>query len=364
MTIHGKLLGVLLAGGFAAAPCAGAAQPARISDAAFSSALSGGLDKSAFSGGAYIQPAAYTSESGTPVETAIHRSMPSVFKVTSQGSTGSGFVLYDSGIAVTNAHVLPNVAKGGEVTLTTADGEDYKGVLLVKGSVSKRDLAFIQLQPRRDGKPWKAFRLKKSGRVAVGSQVMAMGHPRGLEFSVSRGIISGLDRLLPNLTFLQTDAAINPGNSGGPLVSEDGELVGMNTQILTHEPGGGSEGLGFAIIADDIELAWRQFKKTGNLDAPWIGLMVAPDFSVYSMPAGSPAGKAGIQTGDIIAGLEGGPCRSVSEFMNRLNKSAPGETVRILVMRGEETLEIPVTLEAEPAPVQPRSKRIRPFTDR
>jgi len=274
---------------------------------------------------------AVLAETESKVEKATRKTMPSVALVKVPGGVGSGFIIMPSGILVTNAHVVAPVDVGDEVKIVLGDDNEQTGILLVKGDAEKKDIAFIQLPPAKKG--WPALTLKPRAQVSLGSEVLAMGHPMGLPFTVSRGIISGLNRdgLNNDLTFLQTDASINPGNSGGPLVALDGTVVGMNTLIISKS--GSSGGLGFAIVADDIIRAWKQFTKIRNLDSPWLGIMADPKMEVQQLIKGSPAKKAGIELGDVIRAFEGKPVKNMDDLLRQMHAHMPGDTVKITIER-------------------------------
>jgi putative serine protease PepD len=331
-------------------PCAGAAQAVPSSDEAFSQSLQSFRAQ---------QPAEYPviirhAQVKFSKERVIQQAMPSVVQIVTPagpgGGMGSGFIMLPSGIVATNAHVVENVQAGGSVAVVTPDGESRQGILLAKGTPMKKDIAFIQLPPVKRG--WKALPLQPSANIVLGTEVMAMGYPLGLPFSVSRGIVSGLDRKNDYVTLLQTDAAVNPGNSGGPLMTLNGTVVAMDTEILSRS--GGSEGMALGIIAEDIIQAWKQYLKIKNLDAPWLGVSINPKLTVLQMYPGSPAKKAGLELDDIITGIGAAPVDSVEEFLHRLHAFMPGETVTFSILRGKTRREIPVVLESEQA-VEPQT---------
>ena len=161
-------------------------------------------------------------------------------------SIGSGFILDDSGLVVTNLHVVRN-AKNVQVIL--ADGTKVPGV--IRGSDEWTDIAVIQMKNAKNIRP---ARLGDSDKVYVGDYVVALGNPFGLQGTFSTGVVSAVARSVPGdpgMKFLQTDAAINPGNSGGPLINLDGEVIGINRMIVS--PAGGSVGIGFAIPINEVK---------------------------------------------------------------------------------------------------------------
>jgi len=331
--------------GFAASrPPSGAAEPGTDLNESYSQAAGSMPAPQLTPNHGAAKPAALAPQGGTKIEKTIRKAMPAVVQVLVPGvGMGSGFIMLPSGIVVTNAHVVDSVPLGGKVVIRTADTEPQKGTLLAKGEKGKKDIAFIQLPPAKNG--WSTLPMKPSARMALGSEVLTMGYPRGLPFTVNRGIISGLNRKNEHITFMQTDASINPGNSGGPLVTLDGAVVGINTQIVTE--GGGSEGLGFAIISEDINRAWKQYLKIDNLDTPWLGVMLDPELEVQQIIAGSPAKKANIKLHDAIVGFEGVQIKSMADFLHELHMFMPGDTVKLTVMRAGKPREISVVLESE-----------------
>ncbi|MEO3811622.1 trypsin-like peptidase domain-containing protein [Sphaerisporangium sp. B11E5] len=223
--------------------------------AAVVAALTGGAAGVAVSGlatgGGGAPPVALPRSTAGPVATAgglsgvAARVLPSVVSIEAPGGRGSGFVIDTAGHILTNAHV---VAGGSEVTAVLHDGR--RVTARVVGAEDDDDLAVLAV----DGVPGLGPAvLGRSGDVAVGDQVLAVGSPLGLSGTVTAGIVSAVDRVVPlsngRLRAVQTDASINPGNSGGPLVNARGEVIGVNTAILSRR-GGGSTGIGFAIPID------------------------------------------------------------------------------------------------------------------
>ena len=242
-------------------------------------------------------------------------------------SAGSG-VIFDakSGYILTNAHVVENAS---EITVTLQDGRDLKAEVL--GSDAPSDIAVLKVKP--DGLAQIA--LGDSAKVEVGDFVVAIGNPFGLQHTVTSGIISGLSRSGINPDgyedFIQTDASINPGNSGGALVNLRGELIGINTAILSRS--GGNIGIGFAIPVNMAHSVMEQLIKYGSVKRGQLGVSmytVTPDIAhslglasaagalVSQVVEGSPAEKAGIRTGDVITSVNGQPVKSNSELRNTI----------------------------------------------
>jgi len=195
----------------------------------------------------------------------------------------------------------------------------------------------------------------------VGDWVLAIGSPLGLRKTVSAGIVSAIGRDSVGITdyedFIQTDAAINPGNSGGPLLNLDGEVVGMNTAIVTRS--GGSMGIGLAIPIDMAESVMKQLISKGSVTRGYLGIVIqdlTPDLAagfklenrkgilISQVTSDSPAESAGLQTGDVIVGLNGDPVERTSDFRNRVSLTAPGTRINLSIVRHgkEKNVEVKV----------------------
>jgi serine protease Do len=270
----------------------------------------------------------------------------------SQRSLGSGVIIEASGIAVTNAHVVEGAS---EIEVAVADGKKYKAKVL--GADAKSDLAVIQLQGAA-GLP--AARLGDSDQVQVGDWVLAIGSPFGFTQTVTAGIISAKGRVLgqgPFDDFLQTDAAINPGNSGGPLVNMAGEVIGINTAIVSRS--GGSLGIGFAIPVSLAKKIYTELTARGKVTRGWLGVSVQPltaelarsfgardeaGVLVADVVDGSPAEKGGLRSGDIIVDFNGKKVAAPSDLQRAVGLTAPGSRARVTVLRdrGERSVEITI----------------------
>ena len=264
-------------------------------------------------------------------------------------SAGSG-VIFDahSGYIVTNAHVVENAS---EITVTLQDGRDLKAEII--GSDTPSDVAVLRVKP--DGLT--QIPLGDSARVEVGDFVVAIGNPFGLQHTVTSGIISGLSRsgINPNgyEDFIQTDASINPGNSGGALVNLRGELIGINTAILSRS--GGNIGIGFAIPVNMARSVMEQLIHYGSVKRGQLGVSmytVTPDIAhslglpsavgalVSQVVDGSPADHAGIRTGDVITSVNGQPVKSNSELRNTIGLLRVGDKVDIGLLRDGKPLRV------------------------
>jgi Do/DeqQ family serine protease len=264
-------------------------------------------------------------------------------------SAGSG-VIFDAknGYIVTNAHVVENAT---EITVTLQDGRDLKGEVL--GSDAPSDVAVVKVKP--DGLA--QISLGDSAKSEVGDFVVAIGNPFGLQHTVTSGIISGLSRSGINPDgyedFIQTDASINPGNSGGALVNLRGELIGINTAILSRS--GGNIGIGFAIPVNMAHSVMEQLIKYGSVKRGQLGVSmytVTPDIAhslglpsavgalVSQVVEGSPAERAGIRTGDVITSVNGLPVKSNSELRNSIGLLRVGDKVDIGLVRDGKPLRV------------------------
>jgi serine protease Do len=272
-------------------------------------------------------------------------------------ATGSGFILTPDGVFVTNGHVVGSRRPG---QLVEARVPGVPGVLKAKVLAVNhdKDLAIVQLQPRADGKPWPVVKLATQA-PREGEDVTATGYPRGLPFTVTAGVVSGMDgRGNMYVKHLQTDASINPGNSGGPLFNARGEVVGVNTQIYTQS--GGSEGLGFSIMAPEVARVMAQYAHTGNIATASLGIIadlsdpMAPEagLAVEYVRAGSAAEKAGLKRGDLLISVgdeaiaEGGQ-EAAGHVAAVLSKMIPGQKTTVVVLRGDEPVQLELTVDAK-----------------
>jgi len=264
-------------------------------------------------------------------------------------SAGSG-VIFDarSGYIVTNAHVVENAS---EITVTLQDGRDLKAEII--GSDTPSDVAVLKVKP--DGLT--QIPLGDSAKMEVGDFVVAIGNPFGLQHTVTSGIISGLSRSGINPDgyedFIQTDASINPGNSGGALVNLRGELIGINTAILSRS--GGNIGIGFAIPVNMAHSVMDQLIRYGSVKRGQLGVSmytVTPDIAhslglpsvvgalLSQVVEGSPADHAGIRTGDVITSVNGQPVKSNSELRNTIGLLRVGDRVDIGLLRDGKPLRV------------------------
>lgn len=270
-------------------------------------------------------------------------------------SLGSGFVIDPSGLIATNNHVVEGA---DEIVINFHDGSKLK-VDKVIGRDTKTDIALLKVSPK---KPLKAVPFGSSAKMQVGDWVMAIGNPFGLGGSVTLGIISAKQRDInsgPYDDYLQTDAAINKGNSGGPLFNMDGEVIGINTAIIS--PTGGSIGIGFAVPSDTVAAVVDQLNKFGEIKRGWLGVKiqtVTDDIAetlgitegtgalVAGVSPDSPASKGGLQGGDVILKFDGKEVSTMRGLPRIVSQTPVGKTVDVEVLRGgkKQTAQITVGL--------------------
>lgn len=267
-----------------------------------------------------------------------------------QQALGSGFVISADGFIVTNNHVIEGA---DEIEIEFFDGKRLSATLV--GRDPKTDIALLKVESDTD-LPFVSF--GDSDTMRVGDWVMAMGNPLGQGFSVSAGIVSARGRELSGSydDFLQTDAAINKGNSGGPLFNMEGEVVGVNTAILS--PTGGSIGIGFSMASNVVTKVVAQLKEFGETRRGWLGVRiqdVTPDVAeamnlavaegalITDVPDG-PAKDAGLLAGDVITTFNGKPIADVRDLTRTVADSPIGEAVPVVVQREGSEMTIDVTL--------------------
>lgn len=273
-------------------------------------------------------------------------------------SLGSGIIFDSKGYVLTNYHVV-GTAKEAEVTLL--DGKKYKGKVL--GGDPTNDLAVIKIEAPA-GTKFPAAVLGDSNKVEVGQYVIAIGNPFGLDYTVTSGIVSAVNREVPKpdgngyyYNMIQTDAAINPGNSGGPLVDIHGRVIGINTAIISPSQG---QGLGFAIPINTAKtLVSRLMKGEGS---GYLGVQVrnlTPDLAknlglgnitgalVVGVVPNSGAAKAGIRIKDVIVELNGVKITSADKLVSTIHQYAPGDTVSVKIYRDGKYLTLKVVLSSQ-----------------
>jgi S1-C subfamily serine protease len=282
--------------------------------------------------------------------------------------TGSGFIWDDLGHLVTNHHVI---AKAAEANVRLNDGRSYQAVLV--GSSPDHDLAVLRIRVPFDRPP--PVPVGSSGDLKVGQKVFAIGNPFGLDYTLTTGVVSALDRSLPENRsgvainhLIQTDAAINPGNSGGPLLDSAGRLIGINTAI--YSPSGAYAGIGFAVPVDTVNRVVPELIAKGRYVRPSLGISVDEDINrtilskldlegvlVLQVTTGSAAETAGLRgsfidpnngdlaLGDVIQGIGGRTVTSVNELLGRLDDFHVGDKTILKIWRNGEELELTVVLQ-------------------
>ena len=279
---------------------------------------------------------------------------------------GSGFVISEDGFIVTNNHVID---KADEIEIEFFSGKRLDATLI--GTDPKTDIALLKVE---SDEPLPFVQFGDSDVARVGDWVIAVGNPLGQGFSVSAGIISARERALSGSydDFIQTDAAINKGNSGGPLFNTEGDVIGVNTAILS--PSGGSIGIGFSMSSSVVTKVVDQLKEFGETRRGWLGVRIqevtkdvaealelaeAKGALITDVPPG-PSEDAGLKAGDVIITFDGKEVANTRELVRLVGNTTVGKAVRVVVMRDGNTETLKVTLgrreEAEatavPAAVQ------------
>ena len=266
-----------------------------------------------------------------------------------QRSLGSGFLIDDDGFIVTNNHVIEDA---DQIKVILADDREFDAELV--GRDPKTDLALIRIKGARDIRP---LELGNSDKLKVGTWVVAIGSPFGLEQTVTAGIVSAKGRIIgsgPYDDFIQTDASINPGNSGGPLLNMKGEVVGINTAIIAS-----GQGIGFAIPVNLAKGIIDQLKDKGEVTRGWLGVGIqdlTPELAEYyglkkekgvlvtQVFEGDPADKAGIQVNDIILSVDGQRVSTGRELSSMIANTQVGHKTKIELIRDDRKKTLTVTL--------------------
>lgn len=265
--------------------------------------------------------------------------------------SGSGFIVAPDGKILTNAHVVDGAET---VTVRLSDNTEYQARVI--GKDKQTDIALLKI----DARNLPVVKLGNSDQLSVGEWVLAIGSPFGLDYSATQGIVSALSRRLPNETyvpFIQTDAAVNPGNSGGPLFNTRGEVVGVNSQIYSNT--GSYAGLSFAIPINTVRNVVAQLDKDGHVTRGWLGVQIqnvtsdlAASFGM-DKPQGAlvgrvdkegPAGKAGVQAGDVIVSFNGQTINDSADLPPMVGSAAIGSKVDLKVLRDGRELTLHPTV--------------------
>jgi serine protease Do len=277
-----------------------------------------------------------------------------------QRSLGSGFIVGREGFIVTNNHVVENADK---IKVKLSNGKEYDADII--GRDTKTDIALVKAKGLEDLEDIEGLKFGDSDALQVGEWVVAIGSPFGLEHTVTAGIVSAKGRVIgsgPYDDFIQTDASINPGNSGGPLVNLKGEVVGINTAIVSR--GGGNVGIGFAIPINMAQGIISQLRSSGSVTRGWLGVSiqdVTPELAKYyglkedrgalvgDVFEGDPAAQAGIKAKDVIIEVNGKGIQD-SRDLSRVIADVPvGNEVVVKVIRGgsEKTFSIKIAERTE-----------------
>ncbi len=270
---------------------------------------------------------------------------------------GSGAIVSKEGLVITNNHVI---AGTNEIVVTTNDQKTYQAEVV--GADTRLDIAILKILGGKKDFPTLGF--ADSDKVKAGQMVFAVGNPFGFSGTVTQGIISATQRRLTDLTsdLLQTDTVINPGNSGGPLLNINGRIVGVNVSIVTGDQTPQEwQGVGFAVPANDARAALETIIKQGPPTVGYLGISLQQNpvavGSVFSatlgvvidqVQAGSPAEKAGMKPGDVIAAINGQALTSPDHVFLVVRGTPPGSQINFTVVRGGKASEMPVTILARP----------------
>ncbi len=274
--------------------------------------------------------------------------------------SGSGFVWDDAGHIVTNYHVVDGARS---VTVTFHDQQEFEAKVI--GLEPRKDIAVLKVEA--PAKMLVPIKVAKATQLEVGQKAVAIGNPFGLDHTLTTGVISALGRQVQGAggvtirDMIQTDAAINPGNSGGPLLDSAGHLIGMNTMIFSKS--GSSAGIGFAVPVATIQRIVPQIIKTGRAEQLGLGISIDPmqklerrlglhGVIVLAVPPDGPAAKAGLRgvtrtgrgivLGDIIIAIDEKRVETFDDLYTVLDARKPDDTVKVTVVRGEETTTLPV----------------------
>ncbi|MEE9259169.1 MAG: DegQ family serine endoprotease [Nitrospinaceae bacterium] len=272
-----------------------------------------------------------------------------------RGGMGSGFIINQDGHILTNYHVVQG---GDEIQVLLENGKEYTAKLV--GADSKTDIALIKIQDE-SGASFPTVQLGDSENLEVGEWVVAIGNPFGLSHTVTVGVVSALGRSIgagPYDEFIQTDASINPGNSGGPLLNIKGEVIGINTAIISGNSGG-NVGIGFAIPINLVKGILKDLKEKGSVTRGWLGVMIqkiTPELAksfglkesegalVGDVIPGGPAASSGIKRGDVIVKFNGKTIKEMEALPKIVAMTAPDINVEVEVIRNGRVKKIMVKI--------------------
>jgi serine protease Do len=284
-----------------------------------------------------------------------HDVSPAVVRVSRQGGMGSGVIIRADGVIVTNNHV---VGDASEVRINLADGRRLTGRVL--GKDPSVDIAIVKV----DGSSLPVAAMADSDQLEVGQSAIAIGNPLGFERTVTRGVVSAVNRTVGDSELdglIQTDASINPGNSGGPLLDSSGRVIGINTLVVRAA---GASGLGFAVPINNARDVADQVLKTGRVTRVMLGVSagdITPEIAqrfnlsvmrgalVAGVLEGSPADRAGIKEGDVITAIGDASVTGSGDVRRQLRGHAAGDSVTVRVRRGDRSLTLNARLAEPPA---------------
>jgi len=289
-----------------------------------------------------------------PYDNGVPRGQPPVLP----GGSGTGFVIGPDGYILTNYHV---VAGADEIRVMFQNDREYEATLI--GSDPKTDIALIKIKDMDGAEPFPHMTLGNSNLLEVGEWVVAIGNPFGLNHTVTVGIVSAKGRNIgagPYDEFIQTDASINPGNSGGPLINMKGEVIGINTAIMSGS--GGNMGIGFAVPINVAKSILDDLKEKGEVTRGWLGVTIqklTPELAktfeiektngalVNDVIPNSPADKGGMKRGDVIVKFGDVQIDKFEVLPRAVSKVAPGSTVDVKVIRKSESKTLKIIIEVQ-----------------
>jgi len=274
---------------------------------------------------------------------------------------GSGFVIDKEGHILTNYHVIEGAGK--IVVILDDNGTEKEYTATLVGSDPKTDIALIKINRESgDNKDFPFLRLGSSENLEVGEWVVAIGNPFGLSHTVTVGVVSALGRSIgagPYDEFIQTDASINPGNSGGPLINIEGDVIGINTAIISGNTGG-NVGIGFAIPIDIAKGILKDLRERGTVTRGWLGVMIqkiTPDLAksfglsqsegalVGDVIPDGPAAKGGVKRGDVIVMFDGQQVKDMEDLPKIVAATRPNSVVDVEVIRDGSRMTLSVSIE-------------------
>ena len=288
------------------------------------------------------------------IEAVAAQIQPGVVHINAAGeddfSSGSGFIITDTGYVITNHHVIQSSLDEGVVEVVLENGDELVGEIV--GSNQGYDIAVVKLP---SGPSYTTLPIGDSDSLNVGETVIAAGSPLGLQGTVTQGIVSATSRpvvagggdAVSFVNAIQTDAAINPGNSGGPLVNTAGAVVGVNSAIVTTSQDAGSIGLGFAIPVKTAMRIFEEIVQTGKSKTPTLGVNLDVRYQgdgvkIEAVSEGSPAEESGLLPNDIVTRIDGIIVKTPTDLIVKVRDKTPGDIAFLEILRNGVTLELEV----------------------